>query len=102
MPHVYLPTEHSEADLVLAGQLAEILESDELYVTWSPRGYEEPQVETLVRVQDPEPAVPAPAPQHHPQHSLLSEILGTMAAFFAAIFTPRAAEPRRTETTASV
>ncbi len=88
MPHVYLPTEHSEADLVLAGQLADILESDELYVTWSPRGYEEPQVETVVRVKEPGPA---PAP---PQHGLLTEVLGTMAAFVAAIFAPRPAERR--------
>ncbi|HEX8105230.1 MAG TPA: hypothetical protein VF533_21600 [Solirubrobacteraceae bacterium] len=90
MPHVYLPTEHSEADLVMAGQLAELLESDELYVTWSPRGYQEPQIETIVRVERPKP-VPAPA-QH--QHSLLTEVLGTMAAFVASLFAPRPAEQR--------
>ena len=87
MPHVYLPSEHSEADLVLAGQLAEILESEALYVTWSPRGYEEPQIETIVRAE-------APAPAPAPQHSLLTEVLGTMAAFLAAIFAPRPAERR--------
>ncbi len=88
MPHVYLPAEHSEADLVLAGQLADVLESDELYVTWSPRGYEEPQVETLVHVREAEPAPAAP------EHGLLTEVLGTMAAFVAALFAPRPAERR--------
>ena len=96
MPHVYLPAEHSEADLVLAGQLADVLESNELYVTWSPRGYEEPQVETVVRIQEPEPAPAAP------EHSLLAEVLGTMAAFVAAIFAPRPAERRTGAASAQV
>ena len=90
MPHVFLPTEHSNADLVLAGQLAELLESDSLYVTWSERGYEEPQVETLLRVERAEVAAPEP-----PAHSLLTEVLGTMAAFVAALFAPRPAPQGR-------
>jgi hypothetical protein len=89
MPHVYLPTEHSEADLVLAGQVAEALESDSLYVTWSERGYEEPQVETVVRSAPPHRVTPAPGP------SLLTEVLGTMAAFLAAMFGPRSTPERR-------
>ena len=90
MPNVYLPCEHTDADLVLAGQLAELLESDSLYVTWAGSCYEEPQVQALVRV-DP-PAAPAA-----PGHGLLTEIVGTMVAFVAALFAPRPApaQPRR-------
>src|SRR5262245_17307472 len=36
MAHVILPVEHSEADLVLAGQIAELIDSAELYVAWTP------------------------------------------------------------------
>jgi len=89
MPHVFLPTEHSNADLVLAGQVAELLESDSLYVTWSARGYEEPQVETLLRVERAQPVPAAPS------HSLLTEVVGTMVAFVAAVFGPRPAPQSR-------
>ena len=85
MRSVYLPVEHSEADLVLAGQLADMLESSSLYVTWGSEGYEQPEVETRVRIVDPT----SPPPQ--PQPTLLVEVLGTMAAFVAAIFAPRPA-----------
>ena len=88
MRNVYLPVEHSESDLALAGQVAELLESSALYVTWSPRCYEQPQVEAMVRAL---PAGPAAAPAH-PAHGLLTEVLGTMAAFVAALFAPRPAQ----------
>ena len=88
MRNVYLPVEHSEYDLVLASQVAERLECSALYVTWSPRGYERPQVEAAVRAL---PAGPAPAARPQPPHGLLTEILGTMAAFVAALFAPRPA-----------
>ena len=35
MPNLYLPADHTDADLVFAGALAERLESTELYVTWT-------------------------------------------------------------------
>ena len=35
MAQLYLPLEHTEADLVLAGQIAETIDSAELYVTWT-------------------------------------------------------------------
>src|SRR3954447_19686827 len=35
MPSLYLPADHTDADLVLAGALAERLRSTELYVTWT-------------------------------------------------------------------
>jgi len=86
MRNVYLPVEHSEAELVLAGQLADMLESSTLYVTWGPQGYVHPEVETLLRHVDDEPAA-----EPEPMPGLLVEVLGTMAAFVAAIFGPRQA-----------
>jgi hypothetical protein len=50
MPHLHLPAEHTDADLVLAGQVAELMESAELYVTWTPTaGLAAPEVDTLMR-----------------------------------------------------
>ena len=45
MAQLYLPVEHTEADLVLAGQIAESIDSAELYVTWTPEhGHSAPEV----------------------------------------------------------
>jgi hypothetical protein len=35
MPHVHLPAQHTDDDLALAGALATMLRSQELYVAWS-------------------------------------------------------------------
>jgi hypothetical protein len=35
MPHVHLPAQHTDDDLALAGALATMLSSEELYVAWS-------------------------------------------------------------------
>jgi hypothetical protein len=35
MPHLHLPVDHNDADLVLAANLAEIVGSEDLYVAWS-------------------------------------------------------------------
>ena len=35
MPHLHLPLDHTDADLVLAANLAEIVGSEDLYVAWS-------------------------------------------------------------------
>ena len=35
MPHLHLPADHTDADLVLAANLAEIVGSEDLYVAWS-------------------------------------------------------------------
>ena len=35
MPHLHLPAEHSDADLVLAANVAELVGSDDLYVAWT-------------------------------------------------------------------
>jgi len=36
MAQLFLPVDHTEADLVLAGQIAERIDSAQLYVTWTP------------------------------------------------------------------
>jgi hypothetical protein len=38
MAQLFLPAAHTESDLVLAGQIAECIDSCELYVAWTPRG----------------------------------------------------------------
>jgi hypothetical protein len=35
MPHLHLPIHHTDADLVLAANLADVVGSEDLYVTWS-------------------------------------------------------------------
>ena len=35
MPHLHLPVDHTDADLVLAANLAEIVGSEDLYVAWT-------------------------------------------------------------------
>lgn len=55
MPHVHLPAQHTEEDLVLAGALASLLESDELYVAWSlEAGRAEPVIPAALLPSEPE------------------------------------------------
>ena len=35
MPHLHLPIDHTDADLVMAANLAEVVGSEDLYVAWS-------------------------------------------------------------------
>ena len=35
MPHLHLPAQHTDDDLALAGALAQVLRSEQLYVAWS-------------------------------------------------------------------
>jgi hypothetical protein len=54
MSQLYLPAEHTDADLVLAGTIAQQLASEELYVAWTQEhGHAAPEVAALVR--DPVP-----------------------------------------------
>jgi hypothetical protein len=54
MPQLYLPADHSDADLALAGQVAELLESAELYVTWTQEaGHAAPAIPALLRDAEP-------------------------------------------------
>ena len=50
MPHLYLPTEHTDADLVLAADVAAAVSSADLYVTWTlESGTGVPEIEAVVR-----------------------------------------------------
>jgi hypothetical protein len=54
MAQLYLPAAHTEADLVLAGQIAEVIDSAELYVTWTPEhGRVVPEVMAELRAAAP-------------------------------------------------
>jgi hypothetical protein len=56
MPHLYLPTDHTDADLVLAADVAAAVSSADLYVTWTiDAGAGAPEVEAVVR-DEPLPA----------------------------------------------
>jgi hypothetical protein len=50
MPHVVLPAEHTDADLILASQVAEAVDSAELFVVWTPHsGAAIPVIEAELR-----------------------------------------------------
>jgi hypothetical protein len=56
--HLYLPMEHTDADLVLAGRIAESIDSAELYVVWTPEhGQVTPEV--VAELRDTAPSLPA-------------------------------------------
>lgn len=55
MPHLFLPSAHTDADLVLAADIAAAVESEDLYVAWTheagPGGM--PEVEAVVTEEQP-------------------------------------------------
>ena len=54
MAQLYLPAEHTEADLVLAGQIAESIGSSELYVAWTvEHGQSAPEISAELRDTPP-------------------------------------------------
>lgn len=54
MAQLYLPMEHTDADLVLAGQVAESVDSAELYVVWTAEhGQSTPEVVAELRATAP-------------------------------------------------
>ena len=82
MPHLHLPSDHTDADLVLAANLAEVVGSEDLYVTWS---YESgpgaiPEVEAVLVEQRP--------------LSPLSEFLAALGAGFSGMWRALLGRPR--------
>lgn len=71
MPHLHLPAHHTDADLVLAGTLAQLLSSEDLYVTWSlGSGHAAPVVPSSLRlpaVFDGAPRAERPVPRRRPR-----------------------------------
>jgi hypothetical protein len=60
MPHLYLPAEHNDADLMLAADVAAAVSSADLYVTWTlEAGAGAPEVEAIMR-EEREPRAPNP------------------------------------------
>jgi hypothetical protein len=59
MPHVHLPADHSDADLVLAANLAAIVGSEDLYVAWTHESGAGaiPEIQAVVREERPNPLV---------------------------------------------
>jgi hypothetical protein len=54
MPHLYLPSEHTDADLVLAADVAVAVSSADLYVAWTHEaGRGAPEIEAVVREERP-------------------------------------------------
>jgi hypothetical protein len=74
MPHLHLPADHTDADLVLAANLAEIVGSEDLYVAWSHEAGPGaiPEVEAVVREQR--------------ELSPMAELLGALGAGIAAFW----------------
>ncbi len=59
MPHLYLPNEHTDADLVLAADVAAAVSSADLYVAWThDSGQGAPEVEAVVREERAAPTSP--------------------------------------------
>ena len=54
MPHLYLPSEHTDADIVLAADVAAAVSSADLYVVWThDAGQGAPEIEAVVREERP-------------------------------------------------
>jgi hypothetical protein len=77
MPHLHLPIDHTDADLVLAANVAEIVGSADLYVAWSHDGGPGavPEVEAVVREERPA----------HPFAELLVSVAAGLIALWQAV-----------------
>ena len=84
MPHLYLPSDHTDADLVLAADVAAAVSSADLYVTWThDAGPGAPEVEAVVR----EETVPS-------RPNAFAELLVAMFRGVAALWHMLTAPPR--------
>jgi hypothetical protein len=84
MPHLHLPIDHTDADLVLAANLAEVVGSEDLYVAWSHEAGPGaiPEIEAVLV-------------EHRPV-SALAEFLAALGAGFAGMFRALLGRPSRT------
>ena len=84
MPHLYLPTDHTDADLVLAADVAAAVSSADLYVTWTiDAGAGGPEVEALVREGHPLPPV-------NPFAGMVTALFQGIAALWRSLTAPPA------------
>ena len=91
MPHLYLPNDHSDADLVLAADVAAAVSSADLYVSWTlDAGAGAPEVEAVVSDE------PEPAPVN-PFAELVVALMQGVAALWAHLTGPPAPRPSRAQ-----
>jgi hypothetical protein len=84
MPHLYLPTDHTDKDLVLAADVAAAVSSADLYVTWTiEAGAGSPEVEAVVREE-------RPAPESSPFADVLIALFQGVAAIWRSLTGPPA------------
>ena len=92
MPHLYLPTDHTDADLVLAADVAAAVSSADLYVTWTlEAGAGTPEIEAVVREE-------RPPRRANPFAELFVALFQGIAALWRSLTGPptqRIAAPRR-------
>ena len=85
MPHLYLPSDHTDADLVLAADVATAVSSADLYVTWTlESGAGTPEIEAVVREERP------PAPVANPFAELVVALFQGVAALWQSLTGPPA------------
>ena len=73
MPHLHLPADHTDTDLVLAANLAQYVGSEDLYVVWTQDGGRGvPRVEAVV--------------SEEPRPSALAELIASLSAACAAFW----------------
>lgn len=53
MPQLHLPEDHTDADLILAGQLAALVGSGELYIAWTHAGGPGSQPAVAAEIREP-------------------------------------------------
>ena len=87
MPHVYMPSAHSDADVLLAGRIAEAVDSAELFVAWTA------EAGTVFAPEAPHAAPAAPAPMN-PFAQALAEVIVAFGALFSLLFRPGGDEAR--------
>jgi len=84
MPHLYLPNDHTDADLVLAADVAAAVSSADLYVTWTlESGAGAPEIEAVVREE-------RTAPPANPFAELLVAFIQGVAAVWQSLTGPPA------------
>jgi hypothetical protein len=87
MPHLYLPNEHTDADLVLAADVASAVASSDLYVSWTlDSGFGAPEVEAVVRDGTPGPEV-------NPFAELFVAMMAGVVALWQHLANPGAQRP---------
>lgn len=87
MPHLYLPSDHTDADLVLAADVAAAVLSADLYVTWTlDAGAGTPDIKAVSREEHDV----APADPVNPFAELFVALVQGVAAVWAHLTGPPA------------